>query len=505
MALPTNTINARAKIFSQILDEKVVASLTSGILSANSSRVQFVGGDEVKIPVIKTNGLGNYNRTSGYASSSLEFGYQTKKFRFDRSFKFGIDAMDEDETAGILNTSNALAVFAKQDEAPEVDSARYSSLYADIARLNGRITQYTPNKDTILTKLYDDFGHIQDIVGEQEQLYCFMSGKAYRVLTQSSELNRTMETQEITGQNGVTLKVNSLDGVAIIPVPSLRMKTEYAFKATGGFASKLFAGEMNWLIVGAGAAIAIEKHNNTKIIQAANSELYDADQLMGRLVHDCWLFDEQVNTCAVSLLEADAVNLAGATDSNGVVGFKVAELPGLSTAAATSVTITMGSGTEGVKWYFLEAAAAPGKVNVGSALPTGAKEVTATATETVVSGNYGLLYGVKDGRVVIFDSIKAAAVDVEITAFDAIANVNAGKAGSATYADATAVIAVLPINVTANSNAVTVPVTTWVDTDSYDPAVAGSYTFTATLGAIPAGFANTGGYTATVEVVVAAG
>jgi hypothetical protein len=410
MALPTNTINARAKIFSQILDEKVVASLTSGILSANSSRVQFVGGDEVKIPVIKTNGLGNYNRTSGYASSSLEFGYQTKKFRFDRSFKFGIDAMDEDETAGILNTSNALAVFAKQDEAPEVDSARYSSLYADIARLNGRITQYTPDKTTILTKLYDDFGHIQDIVGEQEQLYCFMSGKAYRVLTQSSELNRTMETQEITGQNGVTLKVNSLDGVAIIPVPSLRMKTEYAFKATGGFASKLFAGEMNWLIVGAGAAIAIEKHNNTKIIQAANSELYDADQLMGRLVHDCWLFDEQVNTCAVSLLEANAVNLAGAVDTDGVVGFKATELPTLSTTGVTSVKITMGSGTEGVKWYFLEGTtSAPSAVKVGSALPTGATEVTATATKTVGSGKYGLLYGVKDGRVVIFDSIKAAA------------------------------------------------------------------------------------------------
>ena len=409
MALPTNTISARAKIFSQILDEKVVASLTSGILSANSSRVQFVGGDEVKIPVIKTKGLGNYDRTSGYASSSLEFGYQTKRFRFDRSFKFGIDAMDEDETAGILNTSNALAVFAKQDEAPEIDSARYSSLYADIARLGGRITQYTPDKDTILTRLYDDFGHIQNIVGEQEQLYCFMSGKAYRVLTQSSELNRTMETQEITGQNGVTLKVNSLDGVAIIPVPSLRMKTEYAFKDTKGFAPKLFAGEMNWLIVGAGAAIAIEKHNNTKIIQAANSELYDADQLMGRLVHDCWLFDEQVDTCAVSLLEANAVDLEGAEDDDGVVGFTATELPTLSTTSATKVKITMGTGTEGVKWYFLEGTNdAPDAVKVGSALPTGATEVTATEEKEVTSGNYGLLYGVKAGRVVIFDSIKAA-------------------------------------------------------------------------------------------------
>jgi hypothetical protein len=166
---------------------------------------------------------------------------------------------------------------------------------------------------------------------------------------------------------------------------------------------------MNWLIVGADAAIAIEKHNNTKIIQAANSELYDADQLMGRLVHDCWLFDEQVNTCAVSLLEANAVNLAGAVDADGIVGFKATELPTLTTAGATNVTITIGSGTEGVKWYFLEGTTeAPSAVKVGSALPAGATEVTQTALKTVGSGNYGLLYGVKAGLVVIFDSIKAS-------------------------------------------------------------------------------------------------
>jgi len=61
----------------------------------------------------------------------------------------------------------------------------------------------------------------------------------------------------------------------------------------------------------------------------------------------------------------------------------------------------------------------------------------------------------------------------------------------------------LPATATANASAVTVPVTTWVDTDTYDPLTAGSYTFTATLGAIPAGFANTGAHTATVEVVIA--
>ncbi|WP_169515445.1 S-layer homology domain-containing protein, partial [Anaerovorax odorimutans] len=37
---------------------------------------------------------------------------------------------------------------------------------------------------------------------------------------------------------------------------------------------------------------------------------------------------------------------------------------------------------------------------------------------------------------------------------------------------------------------------------SYNPNVAGSYTFTATLGSLPTGYANTGNYTATVEIIV---
>ena len=101
-------------------------------------------------------------------------------------------------------------------------------------------------------------------------------------------------------------------------------------------------------------------------------------------------------------------------------------------------------------------------------------------------------------------AVFSAPADIEITGFDAIADVDAGTAGSAIYADAAAVQAALPASVSANTSAgaVSVPVTAWADTDGYDPDTAGSYTFTAILGTIPAGYANSGNHTATVEVVV---
>ena len=53
--------------------------------------------------------------------------------------------------------------------------------------------------------------------------------------------------------------------------------------------------------------------------------------------------------------------------------------------------------------------------------------------------------------------VPTAHAEVNITAFDAIPDVSAGVAGSATYADAAAVILALPTTVTANTGAVTVP------------------------------------------------
>jgi hypothetical protein len=109
----------------------------------------------------------------------------------------------------------------------------------------------------------------------------------------------------------------------------------------------------------------------------------------------------------------------------------------------------------------------------------------------------------------LVDEIEAALITLmayEITAFDPIADVDAGKAGSAAYANAAAVKAVLPARVTAavDGKRVSVPVSVWVDTDTYNPASAAKYTFTATLGTVPQPFANTAAATATVEVEVRA-
>lgn len=90
----------------------------------------------------------------------------------------------------------------------------------------------------------------------------------------------------------------------------------------------------------------------------------------------------------------------------------------------------------------------------------------------------------------------------EITSFDAIANKPGGTVANPTYANAAAVITTLPTMVKANAGSIFVPVASWTDTDTYDLTTAGTYTFTAVLGAIPEGYANTGDFTANVKVII---
>jgi hypothetical protein len=105
-------------------------------------------------------------------------------------------------------------------------------------------------------------------------------------------------------------------------------------------------------------------------------------------------------------------------------------------------------------------------------------------------------------------TVSGAVYDKAIASFAPI-TLAAGTVSATIYADDAAVIAALSAQfpsvtaLTADGGEVPVPVNGWEDTDTYDPATAGSYTFTATLGDIPAGYANPANLTATAEVVVA--
>ena len=78
-----------------------------------------------------------------------------------------------------------------------------------------------------------------------------------------------------------------------------------------------------------------------------------------------------------------------------------------------------------------------------------------------------------------------------------------GVAGSATYSDAVAIMAILPTTIAAETSTgpITIDVENWVDTDFYNPNTVSNYTFTATP-IIPGGYLDNIPNYATIEVII---
>ena len=69
-----------AQILQQALDKKAVHSLLTGWMDANAGQVKYVGGNEIKVPKMSVDGLGDYNRSeagAGYTLGAVDLTYQT--------------------------------------------------------------------------------------------------------------------------------------------------------------------------------------------------------------------------------------------------------------------------------------------------------------------------------------------------------------------------------------------------------------------------------------------
>jgi hypothetical protein len=243
----------------------------------------------------------------------------------DRGKSFNVDVMDADETMQTLSATNLIGELAKDKEVPEIDAYRYSSIFAAIVDdATVRYGYYTPAAETLLTTFQRNVADIQDAIGEQEPLIAFMSMKAWKYLTTSTELSKQLIVRD--GGNGINTKTYEIDGVRIVPVPSARMKTEYTF-GSNGFAAKDFAQDMNWIIMSQNAAVAFVKHQKVKVVSADDNQSADAEKIMMRLYHDCWVYENKHNAIYVSLKTATIAGFGsgvlastGATDASYTLG-----------------------------------------------------------------------------------------------------------------------------------------------------------------------------------------
>ena len=301
---------AYADLFQKTLDKQMTAKLTSGWMEANAGQVIYNGGKTVKIPTISMQGLGNYNRATGYANGDVTLTYQTFEMTMDRGRSFSLDAMDVNESNFVANASNVLGVFQSTKVVPEVDAYRYASLASRIIATDNafdRVTEnYNPSPVNIYGQLISDIAKIRDKVGDIP-LVITMSGAVTPILHQSGDLNRMIVMTDFK-KGEISTRVKSIDGIPIIEVPSARMFSKYDFAANGdgGFTKHRDAKTINWMITPLHGPIAVSKTDKPRIFTPEENQSANAYKIDYRKYHDVWITAEMLNVSLVNIKEAKA-------------------------------------------------------------------------------------------------------------------------------------------------------------------------------------------------------
>ena len=117
------------------LDEVYKNESKTAMLDGDSTLVrQGANANEIIIPKISMDGLADYSRNGGYVAGNVTLTNETVKFNYDRGRKFTVDAMDDEETAG-LAFGRLASEFIRTRVVPELDAYRFAT-YAGISGIS---------------------------------------------------------------------------------------------------------------------------------------------------------------------------------------------------------------------------------------------------------------------------------------------------------------------------------------------------------------------------------
>jgi len=284
---------AYASVFQSALDKVIEQSATTSWMTANSTRVKYNGGKEVKIGKLNLDGLSDYDRSTGFEEGDVDLTWETHTLTYDRGRKFSLDPMDIDESGFVLTASDVMGEFARIKVVPEVDLVRIAKLSAFATPVPVTATELNALKlfkDGIVA--IRNSGYAGQLVAHVR--YEFMSLIELKLAGQLSSVTFAV--------NGIDTTFPSIDGVALIPTVSSRMYTAVTKDpVTKVIAPAVDAEEIEFLIAGSSVPLAIAKHEKVHTFSPDENQDKNAWLMRYRLYHDLFVEDNQVDAVYVAI------------------------------------------------------------------------------------------------------------------------------------------------------------------------------------------------------------
>ena len=272
-----------------ILDKKFVADSVTGFLEANGSDIQFMDEKTVLLSSIDMSGMGDYDRSNGFAKGSLSEVKTPYTLSMDRGRSFTYDAMDEKE-AGIKG-AEYMAEFQRTKAAPEIDAYALSKLRYWASQA-GNVTSTSVSTSNAIATLITLINACKNVVGASEELVVFTSMSFRTLLDTSAEYTRYINVGDFA-KGGVSTKVMTVNGVPTIEVQDALMYSSYDFlngvddtQYNGGFVAHSGATMSDFIVMPKKAAKLVTKTKKIRVFSPDVNQLADAWKMDYRRYYD---------------------------------------------------------------------------------------------------------------------------------------------------------------------------------------------------------------------------
>ena len=254
------------KKYIDMLDEVYKVSAKSSVLDIDGSLVRAgANANEVVIPKISMDGLADYSRSSGYVNGNVTFTNETVQFNYDRGRAFTVDAMDNEETAG-LAFGKLSSEFIRTKVVPEMDAVRFAT-YAGVSGI-GSATGALGNGLDVLAAITVANNAMDEAEVSADGRYLFITPTLHNLINAVDSYKSKTMLDKFAG---------------VVDVPQSRFFTavdlydgKSSGETVGGFVKDPSSGKnINYMIIQKSAVIQFTKHTVNKVISPADNQESD--------------------------------------------------------------------------------------------------------------------------------------------------------------------------------------------------------------------------------------
>ena len=225
--------------YQRALEQNFPYVLNYGALYAtpNNNKYRWVNSKTIEIPSIQTTGRIDADRdTIAFAQRNYSNSWVSKTLENQRKWSTLVHPRDIDETNMVATIGNITQVFNEEHKFPEMDAYCISKIYADWTSMKNPDNAQTHVANTTVLTTANILSVFDTLMLNMDNGRVPANGRilyapfeVLQILKDAEKISRSMDIT--SGPNAIDRRVNRLDQVQVIGVPSTLMKTLYDFSS----------------------------------------------------------------------------------------------------------------------------------------------------------------------------------------------------------------------------------------------------------------------------------